>query len=621
MTQTTMHKNRRILVIDDNPAIHDEIRRILCNDLGEGDSNGGETAPSGEEHQRTDAGGFQIDAAFQGEAGLELARKAMEQGRPYALVFVDIRMPPGWDGTETLKRIWQVCPDIEAVICSEHSDYSWDEIAAKLGRTDRLLILKKPFDTLAVRQLAQSLTERWNLAHAMRLRLGTSEEGEPSRCDIPIVVVDDDPAVLRILTKLIRDAGYEVRQHADGAEAWEAFDSQEPAVVLTDWRMPGLDGIELCRRIRASDHVGSVYVILLTAADRPEDLVAAFEAGADDFLSKPCNKRELLARVRAGERVLRLLRQQRESAKVIETHNRALEAANRRAAEAIERLTRVQQQLLQADKMASIGQLAAGVAHEINNPIGFISSNLNSLGQYAEDLKAVLDAYDALLHECESHAVLAEKTKEVSQVREEKDIAYVLSDLGNLIDESVEGAQRVRQIVADLRDFSHVDNPEMAEEDINELMDKTLNVAWNELKYKTEVVRELGEIPAIQCYGGKLGQVFLNLLVNAAQAIKERGTITVRTGRQDEHIWVEVADSGCGIPPENLDRVFEPFFTTKDVGKGTGLGLHLAHTIIHAHGGQISVKSTVGEGTTFRIELPIIAPAQAKEKQSECVAP
>ena len=152
------------------------------------------------------------------------------------------------------------------------------------------------------------------------------------------------------------------------------------------------------------------------------------------------------------------------------------------------------------------------------------------------------------------------------------------------------------------------------------MLDKTINVAWNELKYKTEVVREFGEIPAIPCHGGKLGQVFLNLLVNAAQAIPKRGTITVRTRLKDEAIHIEVSDTGSGIPPENLNRIFEPFFTTKDVGKGTGLGLNLAYNIIKTHGGRISAESTVGEGTTFHIELPIAGPPEALEKESECVA-
>ena len=279
--------------------------------------------------------------------------------------------------------------------------------------------------------------------------------------------------------------------------------------------------------------------------------------------------------------------------------------------QARENMEQADAQLLQSAKMVSIGQLAAGVAHEINNPIGFISSNLHSLGEYINDLKRVLAAYDGLLSACgKGHSDLQGIAAEVSKVRDGCDLDFIVSDLDNLLSESAEGTLRVRKIVADLRDFSHVDSGDVSDADINELLDKTINVAWNELKYKTEVVREYGQIPAIPCYGGKLGQVLLNLLVNAAQAIEERGTITLRSGEDTGHVWVEVEDTGSGMPPEVADRVFDPFFTTKEVGKGTGLGLNLAYNIIESHGGRISIKSRVGEGTTFRIELPIAGPPE-----------
>ncbi len=279
-------------------------------------------------------------------------------------------------------------------------------------------------------------------------------------------------------------------------------------------------------------------------------------------------------------------------------------------------------QLVQSDKMASIGQLAAGIAHEINNPIGFISSNLNRLHEYAGDIERVVAAYQDLRETCREGggADVAARAQEIDRIREEIDIDYIMSDLSNLVAESIEGSDRVRQIVANLRDFSHVDSPDVSEEDVAELLDKTINVAWNVLKYKVQVVREYGPTPLLPCYGGKLGQVFLNLLVNAADAIKDRGTITIRTGAGEGVVWIEISDTGRGIAPENLSHVFEPFFTTKEVGEGTGLGLHLAHTIVEAHRGELRVESTVNRGTTFRIELPLAGPPAGKDEANELAA-
>ncbi len=304
-------------------------------------------------------------------------------------------------------------------------------------------------------------------------------------------------------------------------------------------------------------------------------------------------------------------------------------ASQRRLADLEEELAAARQelaglrtQLVQSDKMASIGQLAAGIAHEINNPIGFISSNLNRLHDYVRDIERVLAAYQGLREACREGggADVAARAQEIDRIREEIDLGYIVSDLSNLVAESIEGSERVRQIVANLRDFSHVDSPDVTEEDVAELLDKTINVAWNVLKYKVQVVREYGPTPLIPCYGGKLGQVFLNLLVNAADAIADRGTITIRTGAVEGVVWIEISDTGRGIAPENLSHIFEPFFTTKEVGEGTGLGLHLAHNIVAAHQGQLMVESTVNRGTTFRIELPLAGPPAGEGEANELAA-
>ncbi|MDP2827899.1 MAG: ATP-binding protein [Sulfuricellaceae bacterium] len=272
-----------------------------------------------------------------------------------------------------------------------------------------------------------------------------------------------------------------------------------------------------------------------------------------------------------------------------------LQATNQKLAEA-------QEQLLQAEKMASIGQLAAGVAHEINNPVGYVASNISTLGRYVNDLLSLLDAGEALDASLsgDAPALLA-----LRALKEKVNLAYLREDLHDLLRESKEGLERVKKIVSDLKTFSHMDEAEWQITDLHQGLDSTLNIVWNELKYKAEVVKEYGAIPDVECLASQLNQVFMNLMVNAAHAIENRGTITLRTGQVGERVWVEVSDTGKGIAPEHLNRIFDPFFTTKPVGKGTGLGLSLSYGIVKKHHGQIEVDSTPGKGTTFRVWLPL----------------
>jgi signal transduction histidine kinase len=283
----------------------------------------------------------------------------------------------------------------------------------------------------------------------------------------------------------------------------------------------------------------------------------------------------------------------------LQTANTALKSEKAHQEELIKKLAEAHNQLLQSEKMASIGQLAAGVAHEINNPIGFVNSNLGTLKRYIEDLLKTLSAYE------ENEGELTAKTREeLKTLKQQIDIVYLRGDVGNLLSESMEGMQRVKRIVQDLKDFSHVDEAKMQSANLEQGLDSTLNVVWNELKYKAEVVKEYGSIPEIECIPSQLNQVFMNLLTNAVQAIEGHGKITIRTGQDGDNVWVEVEDTGKGIKPEHLDRIFEPFFTTKPVGSGTGLGLSLSYGIVQKHGGKILVKSEVGKGSVFRVELP-----------------
>ncbi|HTY98812.1 MAG TPA: ATP-binding protein [Rhodocyclaceae bacterium] len=277
--------------------------------------------------------------------------------------------------------------------------------------------------------------------------------------------------------------------------------------------------------------------------------------------------------------------------------NLRLEQEQKELSILLTKVEEAQNQLLQSEKMAAIGQLAAGVAHEINNPIGFVNSNIGTLKGYVGKLLALVDAYERCVKEPPPEAAAA---------RRDADLDYLRQDIGDLLRESEEGLSRVKKIVQDLKEFSHVDEAEWQESDLNEGMESTLNVVWNELRYKAEVKREYGSLPPVRCLAAQVNQVFMNLLVNAAQAIEEHGTITVRSGAEGDWAWMEVADSGRGMTPEVQRRIFEPFYTTKPVGKGTGLGLSLSYDIVvKKHGGRFDVTSAPGAGTTFRVWLPL----------------
>jgi signal transduction histidine kinase len=280
-----------------------------------------------------------------------------------------------------------------------------------------------------------------------------------------------------------------------------------------------------------------------------------------------------------------------------------LEAQREEQKRLIGKLEEAQGQLLQSEKLASIGQLAAGVAHEINNPIGFVNSNLGTLDNYVKDLLRLLETYARAETDPQEMAAAVALKREV-------DLEYLKEDLAALVRESREGLDRVKKIVQDLKDFSRVDSSqEWQKADLHQCIDSTLNVVWNEIKYKAEVVKDYGPLPEVECLPSQLNQVFMNLMVNAAHAIAEKGTITIATGVEGDLAWVSVADTGCGIAPENLRRIFDPFFTTKPVGKGTGLGLSVSHNIVAKHGGRLEVDSEPGGGSTFRLSLPLRHPA------------
>jgi two-component system NtrC family sensor kinase len=286
----------------------------------------------------------------------------------------------------------------------------------------------------------------------------------------------------------------------------------------------------------------------------------------------------------------------------------SLQAALKELQKTHDDLKSVQTQLLQSEKFSAIGQLAAGIAHEINNPIGFININMQTLEQYAVHYSELLTILSGMEKACreKNDQKISEMMASWEKIRQKTNFDFIRDDIVNLIKESQEGAEKIRKIIMDLRAFASPDKGIVDLVNLQGLIESILNVVWNEIKYKAELKREYGQVPPISCDPQKIGQVFVSLLINASQSIKGKGVITVRTYSDTDNAYVDICDTGCGIPPENITRIFDPFFTTKPVGQGLGLGLSVSYDIIKKHGGTITFKTQTGQGTTFTVKLPVI---------------
>jgi two-component system NtrC family sensor kinase len=401
-----------------------------------------------------------------------------------------------------------------------------------------------------------------------------------------ILVAEDSTMMRHLLVASLRSWQYEVIEAKNGAEAWELFRQHRAPLVLTDWIMPEMDGIELIRQIRSSDLPGYVYIILLTAKSETKALVEAMDAGADDYLAKPFDQDELRVRIREGERIIRL--------------ERTLAEQNRQ-------LRETQAALVQSEKLASLGQLAAGMAHEVNNPVAYVSNNLAVLER---DVSSILE----LLSKYQTGRDVLEKVKpdlfaELSKLECDCDLEWIQDNLPRLFQSSTQGLGRVRDIVKNLREFARLDEAELDELDLNAALQSTIEVLNHDLEEKQLTVEKCFQpVPPILCRPAKIHQVFHNLLLNALQSSQPATTITVRTKQARDSVLVEVEDQGCGIPEGHLSRIFEPFFTTKPIGRGQGLGLAISYGIVRDQGGSISVDSKVGEGSIFRVDLPLRPP-------------
>lgn len=573
-----------------------------------------------------------------------------------------------------------------------------------------------------------------------------------------ILIIEDENISRLMLKSALEAMGNTIIEAEDGQQAWEILNTKKIKIVICDWMMPGINGLELCKKIRSQLFKRYIYFIMLTSKDRKEDLVNVFRAGADDYIPKPYDLEELRARVMNGMRVIDLEERYHSMAKmIIESRNKLrividslgeeivsldrdmkivtvnkaltnrlkcrpeevvgkhcfdnaisennflrdegvqslvsnvfkngseasdlvivkggngeetfrkvscqpirnesddvfqvvvlaqdvtedrrktqqihllneqlmantakIENQNIELKNTLKQLENTQAQMIQSEKMASIGQLAAGVAHEINNPTGFISSNLKTLMDYQGDIAHLIENYRQFITDVSSEEfgdripeALKQSAQKLSAIENDIDLEFLLDDIDDLIGDCREGTDRIKKIVMDLKDFAHPGEDKIKSIDINKGLESTLNVVNNEIKYKATVKKELGDIPPVKGYPQQLNQVFMNILVNAAQAIEKKGEIVVKTQQVNGHVEIKISDTGCGIPEENLHKIFDPFFTTKDVGKGTGLGMNIAYNIVKKHNGKLEADSTVGKGTTFTIKIP----TDAFEGQEDC---
>ncbi len=404
-----------------------------------------------------------------------------------------------------------------------------------------------------------------------------------------ILVVDDEEQVRTLFARCLNQ-NYSCETAANAQEALERLDREPFALVVSDIQMPGLGGIELLRKI--NEHYRDTAVIIISGVDRTQRVIDAIREGAFDYLLKPCDLDVLQLRVdHALERrtFLRNARHYRE-----DLENRNVELAQRKAD-----LERLQAQLVHHEKMASLGQLAAGIAHELNNPAGFIFSNMTLLQEYVTQLKSLL------VSEAPAQPTLENENLEASNGYANYD--SILNDLSSIAADSYIGAERIRDIVQNLRLFSRLDEAEYKQVDLHEGIDSTIRLLS---KYYTSnliiLKRDYGTLPPVYCYASQLNQVWMNLLVNAAQAIGDSdGEVRIKTRYEGNTVTASISDTGQGIQPQDLKRIFDPFFTTKPVGDGTGLGLSITHGIVERHGGTIRVESLPGEGATFTVSIPV----------------
>ena len=418
-----------------------------------------------------------------------------------------------------------------------------------------------------------------------------------------LLVVDDSPTYLHFIRAQLEEEGHEVVGVSSGREVLEKVAEEQFDCIVVDLVMPEMSGTELCAHLDTirRKHDQLFQIVILTARDSKEDMMRGLEAGADDFVGKSGESEILKARIRAllrrkflheentritgefknKELELERARTEKQAAEVRGALAEALERSNGELAAAYRELQETQTQLVQSAKMASLGALVAGIAHEINNPLAFVSNHLGT----------VTRGLDALVPEIEAH-LSAVGGRTLDKVRQRLDAMRL-------------GVDRVEDLVVKLRTFSRLDEAEVKTIEIEESIESVLTLLQHKLSDRLTVIRQYGDVKWVSCYPGPLNQVIMNVVSNAIDAIEDSGTITIATGRAGAMLAISVTDTGCGIPAAIRDRVFDPFFTTKPVGAGTGLGLSISYGIVQRHGGLLEIRSEEGRGTEITIKIPL----------------
>lgn len=452
-----------------------------------------------------------------------------------------------------------------------------------------------------------------------------------------ILIVDDNPTNLEVLSESLIQEGFQVAVAIDGESALEQINYHPPELILLDVMMPGVDGFETCQRLKENPDTHSIPIIFMTALSDAQNKVKGLSLGAIDYITKPFQHEEVLARVRVHLQVQNLTRtlqkqnhllkdevEQRQAAEEqLLAANQALEGMNHQLetrvearthdlSKALQTLQQTQIQLIQQEKLSALGQLVAGIAHEINNPVNFIHGNIDHASSYAEDLLALFNLY-------EQH--YPDPVDDIKEKRDEIDVGFLTEDLPKLLTSMQVGTDRIRDIVLSLRIFSRLDEAEVKDVNVHEGIDSTLLILNSRIKNQTmscpiSIVKEYSDLPKVKCYPGQLNQVFMNILSNAIDALEEEYETAENKDWQPEirvltepcgndKINIHICDNGPGVPENLLEKIFDPFFTTKAVGKGTGLGMSISHEIIcEKHHGSIICQRLSPRGTQFTVTIP-----------------